>query len=142
MYTRRELGRLALTAVPAGYLFTDVPFFAQTRPNSTVRGVTIGMNVPYNFGGRTAPVDEIIQKCTQLGVSGLELRTQPIEAYLGLPDATVAAAAGPGRGTQHTPDQQAARKNALDAIQKWRTSVSMDKVKALRKTFEDAGMSV
>ena len=53
----------------------------------------IGMNVPYNFGGRSAPVDEIIQKCVQLGVSGVELRTQPVEAFLGLPDSLVTAAA-------------------------------------------------
>jgi sugar phosphate isomerase/epimerase len=142
MYTRRELGRLALAALPAAPLFEHLPLFAQARPDSRVRGVTIGMNVPYNFGGRSAPVDEIIQKCTQLGVSGLELRTQPVEAYLGLPAATVAAAAGPGRGVKPTPEQDAARKAAAEEIRKWRTSVSMDKVSALRKTFDDAGMFV
>src|SRR5688500_12617782 len=98
MYTRRELGKLALTALPAAHLLDPSRALAQGKPNSTVRGVTIGMNVPYNFGGRSAPIDEIIEKCVQLGISGVELRTQPVEAALGLPDATVtAAAAGGGR---------------------------------------------
>ena len=62
MYTRRELGKLALTALPAATLLRSSAF-AQSKPNSKVRGVMIGMNVPYNFGGRSAPVDEIIDKC-------------------------------------------------------------------------------
>src|SRR6188474_1385234 len=114
MYTRRELGKLAITALPAATLLRS-GVFAQSKPNSKVRGVMIGMNVPYNFGGRTAPVDEIIDKCVQLNVSGLELRTQPVEAYLGLPEALVTASAGPGRGAKPTPEQEAARKNFEDA---------------------------
>ena len=111
MYTRRELGKLAITALPAATLLRS-GVLAQSKPNSKVRGVMIGMNVPYNFGGRTAPVDEIIDKCVQLGVSGLELRTQPVEAFLGLPDALVTAATAPagGRNAQpSTAEQDAAR---------------------------------
>ena len=144
MYTRRELGKLAITALPAATLLRS-GVFAQSKPNSKVRGVMIGMNVPYNFGGRTAPVDEIIDKCVQLGVSGLELRTQPVEAFLGLPDALVTAAAAPagGRNAQpSTPEQDAARKAAADEIRKWRLAVPMDKAQALRKKFEDAGILV
>ena len=92
MYTRRELTRLALSAVPAAYVLRDIPLLGQSKPDSKVRGVQIGMNVPYNFGGRSAPIDEIIQKCVQLGVSGVELRTQPVEADMGLPESVVTAA--------------------------------------------------
>ena len=144
MYTRRELGRLALTALPAATLLRSGAF-AQAKPNSKVRGVMIGMNVPYNFGGRSAPVDEIIDKCVQLGVSGLELRTQPVEAFLGLPDALVTAAASPAGGRNakpSTPEQDAARKIAAEEIRKWRLAAPMDKAKALRKKFEDAGILV
>ena len=142
MYTRRDFGKLALTAFPAAHVIDAIALAAQAKPNSKVRGVMIGMNVPYNFGGRTAPVDEIIDKCVQLGISGLELRTQPVEAFVGLPDTLVTAAAGPGRGAKPTPEQDAARKSAADEIRKWRTSVSMDKVKALRKKFDDAGILI
>jgi sugar phosphate isomerase/epimerase len=144
MYTRRELGKLALTALPAAHLIGSSAF-AQSKPNSRVRGVMIGMNVPYNFGGRTAPVDEIIDKCVELGVSGLELRTQPVEAFLGLPDALVAAATPPpgGRNAKpSTPEQDTARKAAAEEIRKWRVAAPMDKAQALRKKFEDAGILV
>ncbi|MGH8637146.1 MAG: hypothetical protein ACREUZ_08435, partial [Burkholderiales bacterium] len=83
-WTRREFGRLALSAWPVAAL-ANTAVASQARPNSTVRGVTIGMNVPYNFGGRSMPIDEIIQNCVQLGISGVELRTQPVEAFLGVP---------------------------------------------------------
>src|SRR6188474_3628022 len=102
MYTRRDLGKLAITALPAATLLRS-GVFAQSKPNSRVRGVMIGMNVPYNFGGRTAPVDEIIDKCVQLGISGLELRTQPVEAYLGLPESLVTAAAPAAGGRNAKP---------------------------------------
>ena len=143
MYTRRELGKLALTALPAAHLLQPSRAMAQ-KPNSKVRGVTIGMNVPYNFGGRSAPIDEIVEKCVQLGISGVELRTQPVEAALGLPDATVAAAApGGGRNAKPpTPEQDAARKAAADDIRKWRLAAPMDKVGAVRRKFEDAGILI
>src|SRR5688572_14329631 len=129
MYTRRELARLALSAVPAAYVLRDMPLLGQSKPNSKVRGVQIGMNVPYNFGGRSAPIDEIIQKCLQLGVSGVELRTQPVEADMGLPDSLVTAAAAPGgrNAKPQTPEQEAARKAAVEELRKWRLSAPMDK---------------
>jgi sugar phosphate isomerase/epimerase len=144
MYTRRELGQLALTAIPASLLLGSSRAGAQGKPDSTVRGVTIGMNVPYNFGGRNVPVDEIIDKCVQLGVSGVELRTQPVEAFLGLPAALVAAAAPAGgrNAAPSTPEQDAARKAAADEIRKWRLSAPMDKVAEVRRKFTDAGILV
>ncbi len=133
-YTRRELGRMALAAIPAARIVGAPAVFArQAKPDSKVRGVTIGMNVPYNFGpgpntpprgaawgnGRNAPVDEIIQNCVTLGISGLELRTQPVESFLGAPAQPAAA-----------------------ELQKWRLSASMAPVRALRKRFEDAGVLI
>jgi sugar phosphate isomerase/epimerase len=145
MYTRRELAKLALSTVPAAYVLRDLPLLGQSKPNSKVRGVQIGMNVPYNFGGRSAPIDEIIQKCVQLGVSGVELRTQPVEADMGLPDSVVtAAASAPGgrNAKPQTPEQDAARKTAVEELRKWRLSTSMDKAKAVKKKFDDAGITI
>lgn len=96
-YTRRELGRLLLTSLPVPALLTHRTTFsghaanrifrssAAAKPNSTFAGVTVGMNVPYNFGMRTMPVDEVIAKTTLLNVSAVELRSQPIELALGVP---------------------------------------------------------
>jgi sugar phosphate isomerase/epimerase len=144
LYTRRELATLALAALPAARLLSpsSVPAF-QARPNSRVRGVMIGMNVPYNFGGRSMPVDEIIQNCVKLDVSGVELRTQPVEAFLGVPEHLVAAGRGGGRAAAPpTPEQEAARKANAEELRKWRLAVPMEKVRSLRKKFDDAGVLV
>ena len=76
LYTRRELVKLAAVAIPAVRGLVD-------RPNSKVAGVQIGLNVPYDFGGRTMDGDEILRRCLQLGVSAVELRSQPVEDFAG-----------------------------------------------------------
>jgi hypothetical protein len=100
--TRRDFAKLALAALPAAGLFSvlnraqaaEVAKGARPKPNSKVNGVQIGLNVPYSFGGRTMPADEIISNCVLLGVNALELRTQPVEAFLGSPVSDVVAARG------------------------------------------------
>jgi sugar phosphate isomerase/epimerase len=58
------------------------------------------------------------------------------------------APGGGGRGqrAQLSPEQQAeqqaAAQAAADALKKWRTSVSMDKFKALKKMYNDAGVTI
>jgi hypothetical protein len=62
--------------------------------------------------------------------------------------ATDAAAAGAppakkgGGRAPLTPEQQAARKAAGEALQKWRLSQSMDGFKGFRKKYEDAGVLI
>jgi sugar phosphate isomerase/epimerase len=48
---------------------------------------------------------------------------------------------GRGRGAP-SPEDQAAAQVAAEELRKWRTSVSMDKVKQLRKMFNDAGVTI
>ena len=118
------------------------------------------MNVPYNFGmGNYLSGDEILSRCVQLGVSGVELRMQPVELFMGSPDAITAAAAaaaargraegGGGRGRGRagggraalTPEQEAEQKAAAEATRKWRLSAPMGKVKEFRKKYDDAGVA-
>ena len=66
-YSRREFGQLALTSVSAVGLPWARLAAQATKPNSKWAGVQVGMNVPYNFGTRTMPVDEVIGKTTALG---------------------------------------------------------------------------
>src|SRR4029453_2092080 len=97
VYTRRELGKMALAGLPAGVLLDSRTLRAATKPNSKWAGVQVGMNVPYNFG--PTPVltsDEVLQKCIDLNISGVELRSQPVEAFLGVPANLVPPR---GRGT-------------------------------------------
>jgi len=98
LISRRELGKLALVAVPGVRLLA-------AKPDSKVAGVQIGLNVPYNFGSRNMPADELLDRCVRLGISAVELRSQPAETFAGTP-------------------------------------LSMEKVKAFRKKYEDAGVRI
>jgi sugar phosphate isomerase/epimerase len=53
-------------------------------------------------------------------------------------------ARGGGRGgrAQATPEELAAQQAAADELRKWRTSVSMDRVRDVRRMFNDAGVSI
>jgi sugar phosphate isomerase/epimerase len=163
LYTRRELGRLALAGLPsAGLLLRAGTAAAFAKPDSKWAGVVVGMNVPYNFGmGNYLSGDEILSRCVQLGVSGVELRMQPVELFMGSADAAAAAAAaaeargraaagggraGGGRGGRGraalTPEQEAAQKAAAEARRKWRASAPLSRAKDFRKKYDDAGVAI
>jgi sugar phosphate isomerase/epimerase len=128
--TRRELGKLMLT-VPAAGLLSNKAFAAMmaAKPDSNWGGVQVGLNVPYNYGARTMPVDEVIAKTAQLGVSAVELRSQPIELALGAPMTMLE----PGR-------DKTAQQQAAEHLRAWRLALDPDKAGAVRKQFDAAGI--
>jgi sugar phosphate isomerase/epimerase len=132
VYTRREIGRLALAAVPALAL--------RQKVDSKVSGVQIGLNVPYSFGSVALSAQETLDKCVQLGVSGVELRSQPVEAFMGAP-ADLMKTAG-ARGRNPSPEEAAARKAANEGLRKWRVSAPLDRAQEVRRKYEDAGVRV
>jgi hypothetical protein len=138
LWTRREIGKLALAALPGSQLIKPAALFAADKPNSVFAGVQVGLNVPYNFGNLAMSGDEVLTRCVQLGVSAVELRSQPVEAFLGAPPLP---ARGAGRATP-TPEQVSEQKAAVDALRKWRTAASMDAVKPFRKKYDDAGVRI
>jgi sugar phosphate isomerase/epimerase len=135
-YTRRDLGKIALATLPAARLLA--------KPNSKFNGVQIGINAPYCFRGMPGSAEDILRYMIQLNLSAVELRAQPVEAYLGAPGIAAAgrgAAAGKKTGGP-TPEQQAAQRAAAEELRKWRLSVSLDKFQAFRKKYEDAGVLI
>jgi sugar phosphate isomerase/epimerase len=132
-YTRRELGRLMLGSLPVATLMPRTLFARQAgkKPNSTFAGVTVGMNVPYNFGTRTMPVDEVIAKTAQLNVSAVELRSQPIELLMGVPMTVLE----PGR-------DKAAQKQATEDLRAWRLKANPAGASAAKKKFDEAGIRI
>ena len=61
LYTRRELGKLALAGVPAaGILLKSDAGIAAGKPNSKWAGVQVGLNVPYSFGDNMMTGDETL----------------------------------------------------------------------------------
>jgi hypothetical protein len=138
LYTRRELGKLALAGVPAaGVLLTSDSGIAAGKPNSKWAGVQVGLNVPYSFGNNMMTGDETLDRCLQLGVSAVELRSQPVEQFLGVPLNLISPR---GRGTP--PPDPAAQKANADELSKWRAGVPMTKVQDFRKKWEDAGVAI
>jgi sugar phosphate isomerase/epimerase len=129
--TRRDLGKMAIAALPAAGLLA--------KPNSKFGGVQIGINAPYSMHGLPAGADDVLKQLTQLNVSGVELRSQPVEGFLGAP----VVPAAPGRNKPPlTPEQDAARKAAIADLRKWRLALSVDRIKEFRKKYEDAGILI
>ena len=128
--TRREFGKLAIATWPAAGLLLRPTALMAARPDSKWAGVQVGMNVPYNFGeGNYVSGEEILKRCVQLNVSGVELRMQPVELFMGSPQAVAAAARGRATArTEMTPEQQAAQKTAAEELRQWRLSAPMSKV--------------
>ena len=143
-YSRRDLGKLALTALPAvTVLKQTITAQAQgpAKPNSTIDGVNLG-TITYSY--RSMPdqsADAILRYVLDSGISRIEFMGGPVEAFAGAPQAA-AGRGGGRRGQPPTPEQQAAQREAADRLRGWRASVSMDRFKALRKMFNDAGVTI
>ena len=144
--SRRDLGKMALAALPAARLLA--------KTDSKFGGVQIGINAPYSFhqhlhqrrpvsGGR---------RCPKLNLSSVELRAQPIEQFMGAPANLVAYpavrqanAAGGGQAKGASGDTKSAadtRKAGAEELRSWRLAASMDKVVAFRKKYADAGAKI
>ena len=141
-YTRREVGKLALSALPGSLLVRPLALLAQNRPNSTINGVRVGA-ITYSY--RTMPdqsAEAILRYVVDSGISQIELMGGPVEAFAGAPQAARGGGSGRRGGQPPTPEQQAAQREAADKLTAWRTSVSMDRFKALRTMYNDAGVTI
>lgn len=134
MTSRRDFTKLALGALPGAALLPHA-VIAADKPNSKVAGVLIGLNVPYSFGDAGMSGDDILQKCVALGLSGVELRTQPVEAFLGVP-AEISNVKKPKDAPKDNVKDKAAK------LREWRKSASVDKAKEFRSKYESAGVLI
>lgn len=151
-FTRRDLGKLAAASLAA-------------KPNSRFGGVQIGI-ITYSFRALPGSAEETLKYCLECGISGIELMSNVAESYAGAPLPTgrgffpgmppggpggpppgAPGGAGSGRGPgggrpQLTAEQLEARRKAAEALTKWRLSASMDKYRAFRKMYENAGVKI
>jgi sugar phosphate isomerase/epimerase len=124
-YSRRTFGKLALTALPAvSILKRPITGLAQksAKPNSTINGVDLG-TITYSY--RSMPdqsAEAILRYVVASGMSRIEFMGGPVEAFAGAP--------------------QVGRREGAESLRAWRTSVSMDRFKALRKMANDAGVTI
>jgi len=137
-YTRRDFAKLAFGALPAAAALTSLNRLGAAersrKPNSKVRGVQIGLNVPYSFGNPAMSGDDVLAACVKLGVSGLELRTQPVEAFLGARSDLV--------NSKNSVRKGAAADAALKELREWRLSAPVARVAEFRRKYEDAGVKI
>ncbi|MEO6739164.1 MAG: sugar phosphate isomerase/epimerase [Chthoniobacteraceae bacterium] len=140
--TRREFVQLALASLPAAGLLS-IPSrlsAADAKPNSKVAGVQIGMNVPYSFGPVTDG-DEILKTCVQLGLSGVELRAQPVEVFMGAPKDLIY----PPKKDKNAPKTEAPKAESTapkTTMKEWRKTAPMDRAKEFRAKWEAAGVLI
>lgn len=136
-YTRRDIAKIALAALPATRLFA--------KPDSKFGGVQIGINAPYSFHGMPGDADSVLKDLTGLGLSAVELRSQPVEAFFGAPVSTqLGRPPGPRKPltAEQKEQHQAQQRSAAEALEKWRLSAPMDRFKQFRKKYEDAGVAI
>jgi sugar phosphate isomerase/epimerase len=134
--TRRDFGQAALGGVSAlGVLAAgqaSAAAQAAARPNSKVRGVQLALNAPYNFGNNNLPWDDVLFRTVTLGVNALELRSQPVEGYMGW---SIPPAPAPTAG------QTAAQATAA-ALRAWRRTADLGKAREMRQKYEAAGVLI
>jgi sugar phosphate isomerase/epimerase len=143
-FTRRDFGKIALAAEAASRLMAE-------KPNSVFGGVQIG-TITYSFRALPSSAEEVLKYCLDCGISAIELMSNVAESYAGAPaqggrgpggaGGTQGRGRGQGGRAQMTPEQQAAMQKAATQMKDFRLSVSMDKYKAFRKMYNDAGVNI
>lgn len=141
LYTRRELGRLALPAAFAAG--------AAAKISSKIHGVQIGVaTYSYNNLPRWGLLDLIVHSMTDCGIGDCLLNppaTEPPE----LSEKVRPVRGGGGRGASGagsrgggraplSPEQAA----AAESLHQWHLTVSLDYYAAIRKKFSDAGLEI
>ncbi len=148
MYTRRDLGKLALASVPVSLAFG-------AKPNSTVHGVHLG-NSTYSYRDIPHPpgtdiTDQLIAALVADGAYETELFSPGIEPgnppMVRPPQAAPAANAPPMddaaraaamRARMNSPEMAKRRETLRD----WRLSTPMSYFENIGKKFSDAGIKI
>jgi sugar phosphate isomerase/epimerase len=126
---RRFIGSSAIAAT--GMLMLSKSAIARSffsgsdKPNSVVGGVLIGVTT-YSFRNMKVTAEDMLEYCLLCNISGVELRGDAAEASLGAPK-KVAGQSGA---------------DYAKTMADWRAGLSMDKFKAMRKMFNDAGVTI
>jgi sugar phosphate isomerase/epimerase len=124
---RRFIGSAVIAA--AGIALTSKAAFAaslfQAKPNSKINGVQIGV-ITYSFRSMPSSAEQLLQYCLQCNINAIELMGDAAEAFAGAP----ARVSGE--------DYAAHAKKMAE----WRANAPMDKFKALRKLYNDAGITI
>ena len=123
---------MVAAAVPAARVLRPAGLIASAlaaKPNSKWSGVQVGMNVPYSFGTRTMSATETLARTVALGISAVELRSQPVELAMGVPLSVLEPASGE-------------EKRKAAALREWRLKNSPAMGAHVRTQYEEAGVRI
>ena len=137
--SRRELmggaAAIAASTIMSRYALGSSGGRGGSKPNSNFNGVQIGA-ITYSYRGMPSTAEDLLKYLVRCGLSSVELMGDAAENFAGMP-----RGAGRGRRRGMTDEQRQAQQKAQEDQLKWRLSVSMNKYKALRKLYNDAGVN-
>jgi sugar phosphate isomerase/epimerase len=160
MLTRRQFGQLTLPAIAAATIGQRPVAGGQTRVNSTVSGVRLGLqSACFTFSG--LGLDDIIKTMVSVGLAEIDIMSAHVEHYLGAPGVQLPGEGRPGpwtrgfregqpRGAAAPVNQQPSGGRAAggrgadpavrEALRRWRLDVGLDKFRAVAQKFNAAGL--
>ncbi|GJM29458.1 MAG: hypothetical protein DHS20C17_20930 [Cyclobacteriaceae bacterium] len=123
-----------ISLVPVMSFGSSTNLFRSSR-KLPVKGINLGV-ITYSFRSMPGSAEELLEYLTVLGLTTVELMGSPAEEFAGAPE-------GPAKRWGNLTDSE---KKELDEynqqMTKWRTSVSMEPFKELRKIYHDSGVTI
>ena len=146
---RRFLGTAAamtagIVGVPGLRAASAAPaFHLGSGPDSKFGGVQIGA-ITYSYRSLPSSAEQLLGYLVDSGLSSTELMGDPILEYLGAPTTDAPPRYAIARMTDPAQKEAAERaRDAFDAeMHRWYASPPMEKLAALRKMYEDAGVRI
>jgi sugar phosphate isomerase/epimerase len=139
-FLEMTLGAAGLVLLPANFVSAaDAKKEKVKKPNSKFGGVQVGA-ITYSWRSMSPTAEDTLKYCIACGISSIELMSNTIELYAGIPQ-------GPARLSKDASEEQKitfqkASQEAADAQRKWRISAPMEKFAELRKMYNKAGVKI
>ena len=124
--------------MPLAGLAGPVTATSQTaKPDSKFGGVQIGI-IAGSFRRLAPGVEDILKWTVQAGLNVIELDVEFFEPYFGAP----VVPPSPRAGAAAAPQEESAQRIAREELRDWRRSPPVDRMRALRQMYEQAGVAI
>lgn len=117
-------------------------FSFMAGPGSKFFGVQIGV-ITYSFRSMPGNAEQLLKYITDSGISAIELMGDAVEEYAGKPFNPVKMPPHvAGQPPKFTDEQKAQLATYEKQVAEWRSTVSMDKFKEIKKMYNKAGVTI
>ncbi|HOO99792.1 MAG TPA: sugar phosphate isomerase/epimerase [Bacteroidales bacterium] len=132
-------GAASLALIPFDISSAYLAGAGQGKPDSKFGGVQIGA-ITYSWRSMSPTAEDTLKYCIDCGISSIELMSNTIELYAGIPQAP------PRLPREAGEEQRAAYQKASAEVREkqrhWRTTVAMTRFEELRKMYKKAGVKI